>query len=80
VAAILDGRGQAVDQPVLPIHTAQQQRTEVARYRAALEVGSDRETGDGRKTQLARDRITRGQSRLGFVRSVIGVTTIISMG
>lgn len=80
MSAILDGRSQAGDQPGLPIHALQEEGTEITGDGAAFEVGADSETCDGGKTQLGRDRITHGRSRLSFVRSVIGVTPIVSMG
>ncbi len=80
VPAILDGRGQAGDQPGLSIYALQQEGTEITGNGTAFEVGTDGETSHGGKTKLGRDRITHGRSRLSFVRSVIGVIQIISMG
>jgi hypothetical protein len=53
-----------MDQSGLPIHALQEQRTEVAGNRTALEVGTDREAGHDGKTQLGRGRIRHGRSRL----------------
>ncbi len=77
---IPNGRGQAGNQTGLLIHALQKKSSEVAGHSAAIEVGTNSKPGDGRKAELAWDRITHGRSRLSFVRSVIGVTPIISTG
>ena len=76
---IPDARRQTLDQSGLPIHPVHQECPEIAGDAAAFEVRADGKTCHGRKTELGRDTITHGQSRLSFLRSVIGVTSIISM-
>ncbi len=64
--AILNGRGHTFDQAGLRIHPAQDQGVKVTGNRAACEVGADRKTGDGGKSQLSRDRSVHRRSRLSF--------------
>jgi len=80
VPLVVNRAGQTGNQANLLVCSTQQQGTKIGRHRAPVEVGPDRKTGNGRKAKLTWDRITHGRSRLSFLRSVIGVTHIISIG
>jgi len=62
------------DQRGLFIRSAHGQCTEFAGKGTALEIGTDRDVGDGGELEVARDEITHGRFRLSLFRCGIGIT------
>ena len=77
---ITDSRSHPGNKACLSLDAVQQQCAEIGGNGATVEVGADGKAGDGGKTQLCRGRIGQGWSRLASLRSVIGVTPILSIG
>lgn len=80
VPLIVNRADQSGDQAYLQVGATQRQGAEIGGQGTTVKRGTDRKSANGGKTQLGWDRIVRGRSRLGFLRSVIGVIQIISNG
>ncbi|AWB32691.1 hypothetical protein DBV39_02030 [Orrella marina] len=80
MAFVMDCASQTRDQPGLQIRTPKQDGAEIARQGTTIKLCTLGETSTGRKAKLGWDRIIHGRFCLSFLRSVIGVIPIISMG
>jgi hypothetical protein len=62
---VIDGLGETVNQPDLPVDATQNQGANVRRHRSTVELGAHRQAGDwGKKSQRFWDRIEHGRPHL----------------
>ena len=80
VAFVVNRADQARNQADLQVDATQQYSAKVGGHQPAVKICPNRNSGTGGKAKLGWDRMVHGRSRLGFLRSVIGVTPIISKG